>query len=215
MWLCKYDITFRGTTSMMSSNGNIFHVTGPLWEESTGDRWFPLTKASDVELWCFLWINGWANNQDAGDLRHHHTHHDVTVMLLLVTFLYTVIMWSLTNRTVTTTNWAISQIPQCTCSISHNAPFRTEMCTSLFWMVHCGIWNKCTVGFVRLVYSMCLQTKWSTHYVMIIWHMVNGAIGYKYRLFFFHFCFGLFLGCSCNDITWTCWLHMKTATCDM
>ena len=22
--------------------------------ESTGDRWIPLTKASDVELWCFL-----------------------------------------------------------------------------------------------------------------------------------------------------------------
>ena len=38
---------------MMSSNGNIFHVTGPLWGESTSDRWIPLTKASDVELWYF------------------------------------------------------------------------------------------------------------------------------------------------------------------
>ena len=37
---------------MTSSNGNI---TGPLWRESTGDRWIPLTKASDAELWCFLW----------------------------------------------------------------------------------------------------------------------------------------------------------------
>ena len=26
-----------------------------LWGESTGDRWFPLTKANDAELWCFLW----------------------------------------------------------------------------------------------------------------------------------------------------------------
>ena len=40
---------------MTSSNGNIFRVTGPLWEEFTGDRWIPLTKASDAELWCFLW----------------------------------------------------------------------------------------------------------------------------------------------------------------
>ena len=40
---------------MMSSNGNIFHVTGPLWGESTGHRWIPLTKASDVECWSFLW----------------------------------------------------------------------------------------------------------------------------------------------------------------
>ena len=45
-----------------------------------------------------------------------------------------------------------SQIPQCTCPTSHNAPFRTEMCTFLFWMVHCGIWYRCIVGFVRLVY---------------------------------------------------------------
>ena len=44
-----------------------------------------------------------------------------------------------------------SQIPQCTCPISHNAPFRTEMCTFLFWMVHCGIWDRCIVGFVRMV----------------------------------------------------------------
>ena len=39
---------------MTSSNGNIFRVTGPLWGESIDDRWIPLTKASDVELWCFL-----------------------------------------------------------------------------------------------------------------------------------------------------------------
>ena len=30
---------------MTSSNGNIFRVTGPLWGESTGDRWISLTKA--------------------------------------------------------------------------------------------------------------------------------------------------------------------------
>ena len=40
---------------MTSSNGNIFRVTGPLWGESTGHRWIPLTKASDAELWCFRW----------------------------------------------------------------------------------------------------------------------------------------------------------------
>ena len=49
---------FRPTLSwvfmMTSSNENIFHVTGPLWGESTGYRWIPLTKASDAELWCFL-----------------------------------------------------------------------------------------------------------------------------------------------------------------
>ena len=34
------------------------------------------------------------------------------------------------------------------------------MCTFLFWEVHCGIWNRCNVGFVRLVYStnICLKS---------------------------------------------------------
>ena len=40
---------------MTSSNGNIFRLTGPLWGEFTRHRWIPHTKASDAELWCFLW----------------------------------------------------------------------------------------------------------------------------------------------------------------
>ena len=42
-------------TMMTSSNGDIFRVTGLLCGEFTGPRWIPLTKASDTELWCFLW----------------------------------------------------------------------------------------------------------------------------------------------------------------
>ena len=68
---------------MTSSNENIFRVIGPLWGESTGHRWFSLTKASDSELWCFLWSspqnNGWVNNRDAGDLRRHGAYYYVTV----------------------------------------------------------------------------------------------------------------------------------------
>ena len=40
---------------MTSSNGNIFRVAGHLCGEFTGPRWIPHTKASDAELWCFLW----------------------------------------------------------------------------------------------------------------------------------------------------------------
>ena len=78
---------------MTSSNGNIFRVTGPLCGEFTGHRWIPLTKASDVELWCFLWsvpwINVWVNNCEAGDLRHHPAHYDVTVMSAEISFITT------------------------------------------------------------------------------------------------------------------------------
>ena len=36
-------------------NGTIFRVTGHLCGEFTSHRWIPHTKASDAELWCFLW----------------------------------------------------------------------------------------------------------------------------------------------------------------
>ena len=70
---------------MTSSNGNIFRVTGHLCGEFTGPRWFP-RKASDAELWCFLWsacvwINDWVNNREAGDLRRYRAHYDVIAML--------------------------------------------------------------------------------------------------------------------------------------
>ena len=71
---------------MTSSNGNIFRVTGPLYGEFTSHRWIPLTKASDAELWCFLWsapwISGWVNNREAGNLRHHRAHYDVIVLFV-------------------------------------------------------------------------------------------------------------------------------------
>ena len=40
--------------------------------------------------------------------------------------------------------------------VSHNAPFITGMFTFLFWMMHCGIWNRCIVAFVNQV--ICLFT---------------------------------------------------------
>ena len=49
---CSCDNT---VVMMTSSNGNIFRVTGHLCGEFTGPRWIPRTKASDAELWCFIW----------------------------------------------------------------------------------------------------------------------------------------------------------------
>ena len=47
-------------------------------------RWILLTKASDGELWCFLWPapEQTANNPDVGDLSRHRTHYGVTVMII-------------------------------------------------------------------------------------------------------------------------------------
>ena len=62
----------------------MFRVTGPSCGEFSGHRWIPRTKASDAELWCFIWsapwINGWVNNREAGNLRRHRAYCDVIVM---------------------------------------------------------------------------------------------------------------------------------------
>ena len=69
---------------MTSSNGNIYALLDPLWGESTGDRWIHLTKASDAELWCFLWFAHEQTVEQAIETpviwRCHRAHYDVTVM---------------------------------------------------------------------------------------------------------------------------------------
>ena len=69
---------------MTSSNGNIFRVTGSLCGEITGHRWIPLTKASDAELWCFLWsAPDRLSKQSRGWwFETQSCHYDVTVINL-------------------------------------------------------------------------------------------------------------------------------------
>ena len=74
--MCLWDLNM-----MTSSNGDIFRVTGHLCEEFTGNsphkgQW---RRALMFSLIC-VWINGWVNNREAGDLRRHRAHYDVIVM---------------------------------------------------------------------------------------------------------------------------------------
>ena len=76
-------VPFDFIYNIMTSNGNIFHVIGPLRGELTGHRWIRLTKASDALMFSLIYAgtNSWVNNWVAGDLRHHRAHHYVTVMI--------------------------------------------------------------------------------------------------------------------------------------
>ena len=77
------EFVFNVFNMMTSSNGNIFRVTGHLCGEFTGDWWIPRTKASDVDVFFDLRLNKrLRNNGEAGDLRHHRAHYDVTVMIV-------------------------------------------------------------------------------------------------------------------------------------
>ena len=69
---------------MTSSNGNISRVTDHLCGEFTGPRWIPPHKGQWRGALMFsliyVWINGWVNNPEAGDLRRCRAHYDVIVM---------------------------------------------------------------------------------------------------------------------------------------
>ena len=72
---------FSSGCMMTSSNGNIFRVTGHLRGE------FPVNSPHKGQ-WrgalmfslVYVWINGWVNNREAGDLRRYRTRYDATVM---------------------------------------------------------------------------------------------------------------------------------------
>ena len=75
---------------MASSNGDLFHVTVPLWGESIGHRWIPLTKASDAELCSFHWSAPEQTIEQTIEMPviwHHQAHYVVTVMFGIVSVL--------------------------------------------------------------------------------------------------------------------------------
>ena len=63
---------------MTSSNGNIFCVTA-IWSPVNSPHKGQWRGALMFSLIC-VWITGWANNRQAGDLRRHSAHYDVIVM---------------------------------------------------------------------------------------------------------------------------------------
>ena len=76
------NISVNWHTMMTSSNGNIFRVTGHLCGEFNCPR-SPHKGHKGALMFSLICtrINGWVNNDDAGDLRRHHAHYEVTLML--------------------------------------------------------------------------------------------------------------------------------------
>ena len=64
---------------MVSSNGNIFRVTGQLrgiHRSLHKGQWRGVLMFSLISAW----INGWVNNREADDLRRNGAHYDVILM---------------------------------------------------------------------------------------------------------------------------------------
>ena len=49
-----------------------------------------------------VWINGWVNNREAGDLRRHHGHYDVIVMERFQCLLIALSIWTSFHSSVCT-----------------------------------------------------------------------------------------------------------------
>ena len=71
---------------MTSSNENDFPR---YWPFVRGIHWFPVNsshkgqwRGSLTFSFRCVWTNGWVSNRNAGDLRRHRTHYDVTSMEL-------------------------------------------------------------------------------------------------------------------------------------
>ena len=57
-----------------------FRVTGTLWGNSPMTPYKGQWRGALMFSLICDWIYGWANNREAGDLRHHRAHYDVIIM---------------------------------------------------------------------------------------------------------------------------------------
>ena len=71
---------------MMTYQMETFSALLALWLRSssvTGESPSQRPVTRSLTLFICAWTNGWVKNRDTGDLRHHRTHYDVTVMWTL------------------------------------------------------------------------------------------------------------------------------------
>ena len=65
---------------MKSWHGDIFHITGPLWGESSSHQWIPHSKGRKCRSLMFslvlAWTCSWKKNWVASGLICHNTHID-------------------------------------------------------------------------------------------------------------------------------------------
>ena len=121
------------------------------------------TKDSDAELRCFLgsvpWTNIWANNGDAGDLRRHHTHYDVIVMVFCQSRSPITGMWHHYLPRYPTDEWHITNV--------FSSVYYSVVVSQLYFFSLRRLW---IFGCILLLY-ICFR-------VVSLGHMVSSLVGY-------------------------------------
>ena len=106
VYLMRYNVQCRWRWNwiimMTSSIENIFRVTGPLGGVSTGYRWTPPPpiKASEAELWCFLWS---APEQTVKQIIETPMIWDA-IALIMTSLLYSARTWPITSLLIVTSH---------------------------------------------------------------------------------------------------------------
>ena len=126
--------------------------TGMSWVEPIFYLWLSTYEA--IHYKCFDFSH-WLKHHSAIDREWQQGKHQGSALLALCAGNPPGNL-IITLSAVLTSNRPISQIPQCIRQISHNATFcnrnvhmRAHFC---YKMLHCGIWHRCILGFVKWVY---------------------------------------------------------------
>ena len=169
---------------MTSSNGNIFRITGPLCRE-LGNPLAPVNSPHKGQ-WCralmfsliCAWMNNWVNNPEAGDLRCHHAHYDVSVMNLAYWLASHSLDQCRADSRFVPSQWETALLCN---DISHWLATNLELALSLV----IGPWRKDTTELwsnirrctFRKIYLQMLSTEWP----------VFNNFPYKNKTFFWRF----------------------------
>ena len=78
MWKCVHAIMMTSSNGFFSTLLALCAGNSPATGEFPSQRL--VTRSLMFPLIC-AWTNGWVNNRDAGGLRRHGAHHDVTLMM--------------------------------------------------------------------------------------------------------------------------------------
>ena len=107
-------LPFMGKDDLMmtSSNGNIFRVTGHLCRSLVNSPHKGQWRGALMFSLIRVWIKGWVNNREAGDLRRYRGHYDVIVTFIMIWgwygCLYSIAPLSMTTQTCLNTYFVCS-----------------------------------------------------------------------------------------------------------
>ena len=117
----------------------------------------------------YVWINGWVNNHEAGDLRRNQAHYDVIVM-----------RYQSSNKCENCSSWITWMSP---ITKGLKALKKLPNKENIFWWLKQKIWHQVKSIFIFnslwLIYTMWHHKSWLTLATVMIWCLVAPCLYLK------------------------------------